>query len=311
MPEWRPGFGPSHGRYGKTRFSTSSVSRTFFALAYGPKYQTPRRCRSRVNMTRGKSSSTVTAMYGNDLSSRRRTLNGGRWRLTRFCSRWSASTSVPVTITSTSAIRFTMRAIPARVSPPCWKYERTRGRKVFALPTYSTSPRSSLKMYTPGWRGSFFSRSSSLSITCPKYPGPNGQGSADRARRAGARRSCPRRRADASDRRRGGRREAVRPGEGEGRARPREARRARRDPHHAGLDAGRHRAERRLAEGRPHRRRSRAADRDPHLRLADELRQPDNAALLRRPGRLRRVRGGARPRAPGRDRLHRRQRAEP
>ena len=33
-------------------------------------------------------------MYGNDLSSRSRTLNGGRWRLTRFCSRCSASTSV-------------------------------------------------------------------------------------------------------------------------------------------------------------------------------------------------------------------------
>ena len=105
MPECRPGFGPSHGRYGKTRFSTSSVSRTFFAFAYGPKYQTPGRCRSRVNITRGYSSSTVTAMYGNDLSSRRRTLNGGRWRLTRFCSRWSASTSEPVTITSMSATR--------------------------------------------------------------------------------------------------------------------------------------------------------------------------------------------------------------
>ena len=39
-------------------------------------------------------------MYGNDLSSRSRTLNGGRWRLTRFCSRWSASTSLPVTIVS-------------------------------------------------------------------------------------------------------------------------------------------------------------------------------------------------------------------
>ena len=39
-------------------------------------------------------------MYGNDLSSRSRTLNGGRWRLTRFCSRWSASASLWVTITS-------------------------------------------------------------------------------------------------------------------------------------------------------------------------------------------------------------------
>ena len=37
MPECRPGFGPSHGRYWKTRLSTSSVSRTFFAFAYGPK----------------------------------------------------------------------------------------------------------------------------------------------------------------------------------------------------------------------------------------------------------------------------------
>src|SRR5437667_28291 len=44
-------------------------------------------------------------MYGKDLSSRRRTLNGGRWRLTRFCSRWRASASVPVTITSRSATR--------------------------------------------------------------------------------------------------------------------------------------------------------------------------------------------------------------
>ena len=34
-----------------------------------------------------------------------RTLNGGRWRFTRFCSRWSASTSLPVTITSTSETR--------------------------------------------------------------------------------------------------------------------------------------------------------------------------------------------------------------
>ena len=37
IPEWRPGFGPSQGRNWKTRLSTSSVSRTFFAFAYGPK----------------------------------------------------------------------------------------------------------------------------------------------------------------------------------------------------------------------------------------------------------------------------------
>jgi hypothetical protein len=82
---------------------------------------TPRRCRSRVNMTRGKSSSTVTAMYGKDLSSRSRTLNGGRYRLTRFCSRCSASTSLPVTITSMSATRSGNCAIACLTSAEAWK----------------------------------------------------------------------------------------------------------------------------------------------------------------------------------------------
>ena len=54
-------------------------------------------------------------MYGNDLSSRSRTLNGGRWRLTRFCSRWSASTSVPVTIVSISADPLDERVDPEPV----------------------------------------------------------------------------------------------------------------------------------------------------------------------------------------------------
>ncbi len=56
-------------------------------------------------------------MYGNDLSSRRRMLNGGRWRLTRFCSRWSASASVRVTMTSTSAIALgQLRRAEARIA---------------------------------------------------------------------------------------------------------------------------------------------------------------------------------------------------
>ena len=86
----------------------------------GPKYTVPRRCRSRVNITLGYSSVSVTAMYGNDLSSRSRLLNGGRWRLTRFCSRWSASASVRVTITSTSSTRSVSCAVPTRESPR-WK----------------------------------------------------------------------------------------------------------------------------------------------------------------------------------------------
>jgi hypothetical protein len=85
-------------------------------------------------MTRGKSSSTVTAMYGYDLSSRRRTLNGGRCRRMRFCSRWKASASVVVTTTSTRSTRSTRLPRPLRASPPR-KYERTRARSDFALPT--------------------------------------------------------------------------------------------------------------------------------------------------------------------------------
>ena len=79
-------------------------------------------------------------MYGNDLSSRSRTLNGGRCRLTRFCSRWSASTSLPVTITSTSATRSGQLPDPDAAVAARWKYERTRERSDFALPTYRTSP---------------------------------------------------------------------------------------------------------------------------------------------------------------------------
>src|SRR5438045_3910593 len=92
-------------------------------------------------------------MYGNDLSSRRRTLNGGRCLLTRFCSRWSASTSLPVTITSTSATRAGRLRICARPSVVFWKYERTRGRSDFALPTQRTWPSASRHREPPRSRG--------------------------------------------------------------------------------------------------------------------------------------------------------------
>ena len=75
-----------------------------------------------------------TDALGRDLLSR--TLYGGRWRFTRFCSRCSASTSVPVTIVSISSTRSAIWRIPGRVSDePGWKYDRTRGRSDFALPT--------------------------------------------------------------------------------------------------------------------------------------------------------------------------------
>jgi hypothetical protein len=42
---------------------------------------------------------------------------------------------VPVTIVSTVTTRPASCWIPLRVSPERWKYERTRGRRVFAFPT--------------------------------------------------------------------------------------------------------------------------------------------------------------------------------
>jgi hypothetical protein len=59
----------------------------------------------RVNITRGYSSVSVTAMYGNDLSSRSRMLKGGPVALDEVLLEWSASASVRVTMTSTSSTR--------------------------------------------------------------------------------------------------------------------------------------------------------------------------------------------------------------
>src|SRR6266571_3577999 len=111
-------------------------------------------------------------MYGKDLSSRSLTLNGGRCLLTRFCSRCSASTSVPVTITSTSCTRSGNCESVGRSRPRAWKYERTRGRSDFALPTYNSWPSASRNRYTPGFVGSPFSCSWTRSfITNAGYPG--------------------------------------------------------------------------------------------------------------------------------------------
>src|SRR6478736_9098591 len=313
MPECRPGFGPSHGRYGNTRFSTSSVSRTFFALAYGPKYQTPGRWRSRVNITRGYSSATVTAMYGNDLSSRNRTLYGGRWRLTRFCSRWSASTSLEVTIVSIASTRAAICRMPCRVSlEPGWKYWRTRGRSDFAFPTYSTSSFASRRMYTPGPAGRRFSWLSMRSVAI------EGQGTLGaregrptprrRARRAGRLRRSGETASSAEAPRRGGR------GRGEVRARPGSA-----DGARAALGLPRGRAERGLGRrcprvGRPappppRRRRGRGRRRAPGARrLPVQLRDPRKSGA---PPRVRRLHRGTCKGAAGCARRDRRQRAEP
>ena len=71
-------------------------------------------------------------MYGYDLSSRRRMLNRGLWRLMKVCSASSASASVSVTRKSIEAICSTM-SIP-RVDLP-EKWPETRLRIETALPT--------------------------------------------------------------------------------------------------------------------------------------------------------------------------------
>ena len=64
VPLRLPGFSPGHLRYGKMRPISSRVSRTFFALEYGPKYRFPGTWRSRVKRTRGHSSVSVISMKG-------------------------------------------------------------------------------------------------------------------------------------------------------------------------------------------------------------------------------------------------------
>ena len=81
-------------------------------------------------------------MYGYDLSSRSRMLNRGRCRLMNCCSASSASASVSVTRKSIVAIRSIISAPPLVDLPEKWP--PTRLRIEVALPTYMTSPRSSL-----------------------------------------------------------------------------------------------------------------------------------------------------------------------
>jgi hypothetical protein len=80
-------------------------------------------------------SSSDSFRYGKFLSSRSRTLKGGRSRLMKFDSRMSASSSVFTTTNSTSAISETRRAVRGGWIAPGWKYDRTRDRSDFAFPT--------------------------------------------------------------------------------------------------------------------------------------------------------------------------------
>src|SRR4051794_2151570 len=208
-------------------------------------------------MTRGYSSSTVTAMYGNDLSSRNRTLYGGRWRLTRFCSRCSASTSLDVTIVSIVSTRVAICRMPWRVSlDPGWKYWRTRGRSDFALPTYSTSSFALRRMYTPGTVGRRFSW---FSMESAAIAGQGTLGAREggptpprRARRAGRLRRLGEARASRETRASG---ETPASGEAPGRRGRRcgevRARPGRADAARPALGLPRDRVERRVGERRP------------------------------------------------------------
>ena len=86
-----------------------------------------------MKYTRGKSSSSEIAMYGYDLSSRRRMLNRGLYCLMKFCSTSSASDSLLTTSASIWSI------MPSSPSPPrvlgFEKWDATRLRIEIALPT--------------------------------------------------------------------------------------------------------------------------------------------------------------------------------
>ena len=72
-------------------------------------------------------------------------------------SRISASSDVPHSIPRTPVAMPTISPIRLRVSEAV-KYDRTRVRRSFDLPTYSTSPRSSVNRYTPGACGNVSAR---------------------------------------------------------------------------------------------------------------------------------------------------------
>ena len=97
-----------------------------------------------------------------------RTLYFGRCCLMRLHSRTSASSSESVRITSTSATRSMTAADPvdlARGPPASASSSRTRLRRLWALPTYRTSPRASFMRYTPGRSGSRLRVASSSGVT--------------------------------------------------------------------------------------------------------------------------------------------------
>ena len=89
----------------------------------------------RPTITRGNSSPTVTASHGYDLSSRYFTLKRGSNSLIQLYSSWSASTSVLTTVHSTADAEVTIVAVRAWRLPTSWKYDESRARRFFALPT--------------------------------------------------------------------------------------------------------------------------------------------------------------------------------
>jgi hypothetical protein len=69
------------------------------------------------------------------LSSRYLTLKRGSNSLIQLYSSWRASTSVFTTVHSTPAAEVTIAAVREWRLPRSWKYDESRARRFFALPT--------------------------------------------------------------------------------------------------------------------------------------------------------------------------------
>jgi hypothetical protein len=72
-------------------------------------------------------------------------LKRGSNSLIQLYSSWSASTSVLTTVHSTELAVVTICRVRGCRFCTSWKYEDSRLRRLFALPTYTTRPRSSRK----------------------------------------------------------------------------------------------------------------------------------------------------------------------
>src|SRR6266508_2533753 len=145
-----------HCRIGNASCSAAIARSAVRFELNGPRYPAPssRTCLTSDNRGNG---STVTFSQCCRSGNFERRLYRGLCSAISRSSRTSASSAVPHSMPRTEEAMPIISPIRDRVSAAV-KYDRTRTRRSFDFPTYSTSPRSSVNRYTPGACGSISAR---------------------------------------------------------------------------------------------------------------------------------------------------------